>query len=248
MKTIGVMTDDFRFFYELVKELKGRGQPFLSLGLNDPIPSSVGVVITTESEKGMVRFHSVVADDRAKHAVDVALGRLQGGKDFACLTIGIDPGSRPGIAVLGDGCVLLTDVIASPEQVADAVANVLSCFSHSNSVVKIGHGDRTNRNRIIRAVWYSVGAVEVVDETSTTRRTQAPDVDAALSIATSSGRRILSPPEICPTQGEIRDIQRLSRIESEGRVTISADLAESVAKGDLTLQEAVEAQSRKLRR
>ncbi|OPY27398.1 MAG: hypothetical protein A4E31_01180 [Methanomassiliicoccales archaeon PtaU1.Bin030] len=84
----------------------------------------------------------------------------------------------------------------------------------------------------------------MVDETSTTRRTEEPDADAAVSIALGTGYRLPFPPEVRPTPGEVRDIQRLSRIESGGRVTISYDLAESVAKGELSLQEALRAQDR----
>jgi len=55
----------------------------------------------------------------------------------------------------------------------------------------------------------------------------------------AKGQRVEEAPEVEPTAGELRDIQRLSRIESEGSVTISSELASAVAKGDLTLREAV---------
>jgi len=247
MKIIGIMTDNFRFFYQIAQDLKERGESFISLDFEDHIPSEVGVILTTEVEETRVRFHTVVADDEPERAIDVASAILKGGKDFESLIIGIDPGSRPGLAVLGDGRVLLTDIIQYPEQVADAVDHILSCFAHSDSVVRIGHGDRTNRNRIIKAVWDKVGAIEIVDETNTTTRSEVPDVDASLRIARSSGHRLSSPPEIRPTAGEIRDIQRLSRIESEGRVTISTELAEAVARGRLTLNEALKAQEERVR-
>jgi len=248
MKIIGIMTDNFRFFYDLVQALKERGERFISLDFDDHVPSNVGVIITTEAEKSKVRFHSVVAHDRPDFAIDVANAVLRGGKDLESLTIGIDPGSRPGVAVLGDGNVLFTDVVQSPEQVADAVDHILACYSHSLSVVRIGHGDRTNRNRTIKAVWGRVDWIEVVDETSTTTRSELPDVDAALRIATTQGHRLYTLPEINPTPGEIRDIQRLSRIESKGRITISFDLARAVAKGEVTLDDAIRAQEGKLRR
>ncbi|MGD0056733.1 MAG: hypothetical protein ABSB83_02625 [Methanomassiliicoccales archaeon] len=248
MKIIAIMTDNFRFFYQIVQDLKEKDEPFISLGFGDHVPPAVGVIITTEAEKTRITFPTVVADDDPYQAVDVASAILKGGKDFENLKIGIDPGSRPGLAVLGDGKVLFTDAVRSPEQVADTIDHVLVCFTHANSVVRIGHGDRTNRNRIIKAIWDKVDEVEIVDETNTTTRSDTPDVDAALSIATSSGHRLSSPPEISPTAGEIRDIQRLSRIESGGRVTISSLLAKAVARGELTLDGAIRAQSKKVRR
>ncbi|MDD1769173.1 MAG: hypothetical protein LUQ55_04255 [Methanomassiliicoccales archaeon] len=247
MKIIGIMTDNFRFFYQIAQDLKERGEPFISLGFEDHVPSAVGVIVTTEAEETKVRFHTVVADDKPEQAIDVASAILKGGKYFESLIIGIDPGSRPGLAVLGDGKVLFTDIVQYPEQVADALDHILACFAHSSSLVRIGHGDRTNRNRIIKAVWNKVDEIEIVDETNTTTRSDVPDVDAALSIATSSGHRLSFPPEIRPTAGEVRDIQRLSRIESGGRVTISSELAEAVARGELTLDEALKAQDGRVR-
>jgi hypothetical protein len=42
-----------------------------------------------------------------------------------------------------------------------------------------------------------------------------------------------------PTDGELREIQRKSRIKSQGRITISSELAKKVALGELTLAEAI---------
>ncbi len=112
-------------------------------------------------------------------------------------------------------------------------------------IARVGHGDRTNRNRVIKAIWNTVDDVEIVDERNTTRRTEEPDADAAISIAMAPGFRMPFPPEIEPTPGELRDIQRISRIESGGRMTISADLAEMVAKGELTLPEALTVQGKR---
>src|SRR5439155_1323072 len=81
--------------------------------------------------------------------------------------------------------------------------------------------------------------VAVVDEAGTTHRTAQPDVDAAIDIAKSSGRRVEPPVEIRPTPGEVREIQRRSRLDSGGVVTISSELAGAVARGDLTLEEAL---------
>ena len=46
--------------------------------------------------------------------------------------------------------------------------------------------------------------------------------------------------ELQPTEGEVKELQRRSRIKSQGRVTISLDLARKVALGELTLEEAID--------
>ncbi len=239
------MTANFRFFYELVQLLKEQGEPFITLDIDDPIPSNVGVIITSDEEARRIRFGKVVAGKQPVVAVSVAKSLLKGGENLQTIVIGIDPGSRPGVALIGDGRVLTADTVQSPEKVADIIDRLLRAFEYNRVVAKVGHGDKTNRNRIIRAIWNLVDDVEIVDETSTTRRTEEPDADAAVSIALSSGYRLPFPPEVSPTPGEIKDIQRLSRIESQGRVTISSTLAEAVARGELTLVEALAEQDKK---
>jgi hypothetical protein len=245
MKVIGVMTKNFRFFYELVQLLKQHKEQFVALDFGDDVPDTVGVVITTREERPQVRFKKVVASDQPDLALEMARSKLKGREMFQTLVVGIDPGVRPGVAIIGDGRVLVAETAGSPESVADEIARFRRCFHHTRLIARVGHGDRTNRNRIIRSIWNSVDDIEVVDETSTTRRTEEPDADAAVTIALGSGYRMPFPPEVQPTPGEVRDIQRLSRIESGGRVTISADLAEAVAKGELTLPEALTEQGRK---
>jgi hypothetical protein len=152
----------------------------------------------------------------------------------------VDPGPRPGIAILGDGKVLLTDTLLSPEKVAPAIRDFLSFVKTNELLLRVGHGDPTNRDRIINTLWDVTPNIEMVDETSTTRRTGHPE--AAAAIAQSRGELMPSRPRIVPTQGEVRDIQRLSRIESGGAITINSALARQVAVGALTLTEAIEKQ------
>jgi hypothetical protein len=49
-----------------------------------------------------------------------------------------------------------------------------------------------------------------------------------------------------PTSGEIREVQRLSRSMSGGRVTISQRLAQAVAVGRLSMEEAIGRQLQRL--
>lgn len=242
------MTKNFRFFYELVQLLKAHKEQFVALDFDDDIPDTVGVIITTREERSKVRFRKVVVDDQPDIVLERARSKLKGREGFQTLVVGVDPGVRPGVAIIGDGLVLIAETVGSPERVVDEIARFRRCFRSNRLIAKVGHGDRTNRNRIIRSIWNSVDDIEVVDETNTTRRTEEPDADAAVSIALGSGYRLPFPPEVQPTLGEVKNIQRISRIESGGRVTISSDLAEAVAKGELTLPEALTAQDRKCAR
>lgn len=242
MKVVAVVTEDFRFFYEVVRRLKEKGQPFISLGFSDPLPLNVELVLTTEGERKRLRGRKVIASDDPEWAVKAALVLLQGGS-FNRMIVGVDPGPRPGIAIMGDGRVLLADTLLSPEEVAPAIRDFLSLVNTNELLLRVGHGDPTNRDRIINTLWDVTRNIEMVDETSTTRRTGHPD--AAISIAQTRGELLPSRPKVAPTQGEIRDIQRLSRIESGGAITINSSLARQVALGSLALGEAIEKQKRK---
>ncbi|KAF5071832.1 hypothetical protein DSECCO2_208310 [anaerobic digester metagenome] len=237
-----MVTEDFRFFYETARRLREKGQPFISLGFSNPLPLNVELVLTTEGERKRLRGRKVIASDDPDWAVKAALVLLQGGS-FNRLVVGVDPGPRPGIAILGDGKVLLGDTLLSPEDVAPAIRDFLSFVSTNELLLRVGHGDPTNRDRIINALWDITRNIEMVDETSTTGRTGHPD--AALVIAHTRGELLPSRPRVAPTQGEVRDIQRLSRIESAGAITINSSLARQVAVGALTLKEAIEKQKRK---
>jgi hypothetical protein len=242
MKIIGVMTEDFNFFYDIVQVLKRNGEPFISLGMDDPVPLSMGVIITSKRKKGSIEFPKVVSSRDPQKAFNLAVSILRGSESFEAAVVGIDPGLRPGLAVIADGRLIIKKVVKSPEKVAEEISEISSYMGFSVVKVRIGHGDPTNRNRTICAIWELVDVIEIVDETSTTTRAEHPDAEAALSIAQTSGDQILDRPAICPTDGEIREIQRQSRIESRGRITISHDLAKAVAKGLISLEEAIDSQ------
>ena len=262
-KYIAIVTEDFHLYYEMAKALKEDSVPFLSLSIHDDIPSSVGVVITSPLEFVSIDFpRKVRVDKGAWYAItqaqwflrNSAQGSGQGseqgseqdsgqneewGKE---LYIGIDPGERPGLAVVVDGAVLKTAKVSSPEEVAGVVKNILSIFNAQQKVVRVGHGDPTRRNRVINAIsrMDKDVLVEIVNEERTTKRTEEPDIQAAIEIAFIKGTPAKKSYELSPTDGEVRDLQRRSRIKSKGRLTISHEMAVKVACGEVSLEDAVQ--------
>lgn len=242
---IGVLTSDFSVSYDLVRELKARGLPFAPLREDEEIPSTVGVVITTAGEAGVVPHANVVTFTTPEDTVDAALRALSGRRSYRRVVVGVDPGERPGVAVIGDGQILATVHAQSPEAVQEAVEKALRELTAQDFVVRVGHGAPTHRDRVIRRLIPLGVVLEVVDEsrsTPSTYRTNAErDIEAAKAIALGRGVTYVSrtPPIVRPTSGELREIQRKSRIASQGAVTISRLLARAVATGRLTLDEAV---------
>lgn len=243
MNVVAVITEDFRFFYGAVRALKEKGQPFISLGFEDPQPLNVSLVLTTEAERCRLRNRKVIASDDPERAVKAALVLMQG-TSYNRVIVGVDPGPRPGLAVLGDGRVIIADTLLSPEDVGPAVKDVLSLVRSNELLLRVGHGDPTNRDRVLNTLWDVTRNIEVVDETSTTRRA-GTNADSAVTIARTRGELLPFRPKVEPTEGEVREVQRQSRIGSKGAVTISTALARKVARGAIGLDEAIEEQKGK---
>jgi hypothetical protein len=227
-------------------ELKKRRASFLSLNFEESVPQNVGVIITTEEEREKIDFSNlVVASKDIELTIDIAQRSLKGKEIYEKLIIGIDPGKRPGIAIIGDGEILATAQVSSPEKVKERIFRALKSYPAGDKIIRIGHGDTTHRNRIINSLSSLGLKIEISDETRTTRISETPDIDAAIDIALKSGVEVTGKIKVEPTSGELRDIQRRSRIESKGRVTISKEEAKCVAKGEMTLEEAIKRDTKK---
>lgn len=247
-KVLGILTEDFRLYHDLVAALKARELPFVTLSFSRRVPETVGAILTSSSEAPRVRSPHVVIVDDVENAIARALQVTKGKTEWREILIGIDPGREPGVAVLGDGEVLDTRLALNPEAVRDQVRTALRRFPARQVRVRVGHGDPTNRNRILNSLAGERLRVEIVDEAGTTHRTRQPDLDAAVDIARTPGVRVEPPVEVRPTPGEVREIQRRSRLQSDGQVTISAALADAVARGEISLDGAIDRQRRRDRR
>ena len=60
-RVLGILTEDFRLYHDLVATLKARDIPFVSLSSARRIPESVGAILTSASEAPRIRSKSVVA-------------------------------------------------------------------------------------------------------------------------------------------------------------------------------------------
>ena len=247
MRTLGVLTSDFSVSYELVQALRARGVPFVPLAPGAPVPPHVGVVITTAAEAPHVdaREAYVVPFTTPEETIAEALRMLHSPGPFRTCVIGIDPGERPGVAVLADGRVVRLVHARSPEAVADIARGVIERVPAERFVIRVGNGAPTYRDRILQTLGGLDASLELVDETRTTppdyHGPAERDTGAATNIALTPGAPLamsdLRPAR--PTEGELRDIQRKSRVASAGQVTITRALARNVALGRLTLDEAL---------
>ncbi|MFB6353277.1 MAG: hypothetical protein ABEJ92_04255 [Halobacteriales archaeon] len=239
---IVVATADFEFYHAVVGELRGRDATFTTVEPGEPLPERTTVVITApgDDEPAVADDVSVVVAEpgEPRRAVDAALsaGRSGGGRRV----VGVDPGERPGVAVL-DG----DDVVAAFQVPLSDVPSVVAreTASAPDPVVRVGDGARLRGSRLIDAL--DDVRVELVDEAGTTPHTGTGargmgDVLAAVNIARRSGEPVAER-AVEPTAGELTAIKAASRERSADNREITEVLARRVAAGELTLEEALEA-------
>ncbi|WIV67889.1 hypothetical protein [Natrialbaceae archaeon AArc-T1-2] len=235
---IVVATDDFEVYHGVVNELRERGVTFTTIEPDEELPERTSVVVTDAEYAGAFpEAQTVVADpDGARRAVDGALATLRSGSGRT--VVGVDPGRKPGIAVLTGETV----VAAFQVPLADAVDVVEREITDApDPVVRIGDGARLQGAQLITDL--EDVRVELVDETGTTPYLGTGtrgmgDVLAAVNIARLEGEPV-DAREIEPTEGELRRIKERSREHSETNRAIDDGLARRVAAGELTIGEAL---------
>ncbi|WP_436929027.1 hypothetical protein [Halosimplex halobium] len=236
---IVVATADFEVYHGVVNELRDRGVTFTTIELDDDLPERATVVVSAAGEEppNPDDVPVVRADpDDPRHAVDEVVAILRGGSGRT--VVGVDPGERPGIAVLSGEMVVATFHVP----LADAAEVVREEVDDAvDPVVRIGDGARLQGAKIIDDL--EDVPVELVDETGTTPYLGTGargmgDVLAAVNIARLSGERVESR-TIEPTTGELQRIKERSREAGDANRAIDENLARRVAVGELTMDEAL---------
>lgn len=238
---IVVVTEDFALYHAAVGELRDRAATFTTAEPGDPLPERTAVVVSAAEDKVSsppgVDHVTTTADD-VTAGVDEALGILR--SDDGRTVVGVDPGERPGIAVLSGETVVTAHhvpVSAATETIREAVAD------EPDALVRIGDGARLHGARLVEEL--EDVAVELVDETGTTPSLGRgatgrglADVLAAVNIARMDGESVETR-DLEPTAGEIQRIKNRSREVSDGDRTLDTELARRVALGELDLSAAL---------
>lgn len=235
---IVVATDDFEVYHEVVEALRRRGSDFTTIAEDADLPSNASVVILGPGETRDADVPVVVAEPSdPRDAVDEAMAAVR--STDGQHVVGVDPGSRPGIAVL------VGDLVVAAFQVpVEEAARVIreETTEEPDALVRLGDGARLHGARILEDLADEF-RVELVDETGTTPHLGPGargmgDVLAAVNIASRPGTPIEGR-TIEPTEGEIQVIKSRSRERSSDHRTITEALARRVARGDLTLDDAI---------
>ena len=175
---------------------------------------------------------------------------MTGKEIYSKVFIGIDPGERPGIAIIGDDVLLQKIQTSDPSEVVIFIRRLLKVYPSKEVYIRIGHGSVIIRNRIINSLIPLKIPIEIVDETSTTPSQQIGrqdrDREAAASIALLSGGKVHSNLPLEPSRGAIKNIQKKSRQLTDGKYTISKKTAIQVLKGKISIIDAIEKEKSKV--
>lgn len=247
-----LITRDAVLYAELAALLRDRRIATISLLPGDRIPDGVALVLTSPEEAPSISHPNVISVPPNLHRESLlaaVAGALGGERPAPELIVGIDPGPRPGYAVLSHSTCLVEGSLSGPEEAADLGRHLHRRFPDRSFRFRVGSGEHNSCARVVNALWELRRPIELVDESGTTPRghRRPRDALAARRIAATPGRLIDAPAPIRITPGEIANVQRLSRESSGGHFTISRALASRVLEGELTLGQAVEEGRRRYR-
>lgn len=235
-RVIVVTTADFEVYHGVVGELRDRGVEFTTIEPDETLPERATVAVVGPEDEHppirTVRAHP----DRPRRAVERALSAFRSGEGRTI--VGIDPGDRPGIAVLSGETVVAAFQVPADE-VSAVVSNELE--GAADPLVRIGDGARLRGAAIIDDL--DGVPVELVDETGTTPHQGTGvrgmgDVLAAVNIARRDGE-VIESRDVEPTPGEIRLVQDRSGDRGGDDRRIDEALARKVALGELSMTEAM---------
>jgi len=212
--------------------------------LSQPLPKKDSIWIGTVDEvaENLADGRPIAAElDSIDIAIEAAIFALKGSSKTHRFTLGIDTGPRPGLAWFTDGILIDTKQTESVEECIEMIESLIENHDFEHLLIRMGKGSPSHRNRLVNAMLHRGHVVELVNERKTSSGLSRNQHGvSAIRIATLAGERVWEAFDLQPTEGEIREIQRRSRIKSQGRITISSDLAKKVAIGELTLAEAIE--------
>ena len=172
MRIIKVVTDDGNAYYDIVSRLKRTHLRFSSLSPGQAVDSAKDLVITSRTEISAFGGSAVTIEDLNEDPLIMEgqlLSRLLD-ESRRNLLIGVDPGSRIGMAMFYGGRELGALTSNSVEGSVESLVTLVEEVPHSSLSVKIGGGEPKSSLRLaslLRERLPPSASVEIVDESGT---------------------------------------------------------------------------------
>jgi len=140
LRYLGVVVDDIKTSYAIIRELKRMSIPFVLLKVGEPVPPHVSASILCGSIPMAGYNRAVRSGSDARGTVLRALSMASGREAFGQVIIGIDPGDSAGIAVIADGELIEAYTVGCP-LLAEELERILKTISAGQILFRIGRGD-----------------------------------------------------------------------------------------------------------
>lgn len=201
-REIALVTHSGKAYFQLTSALKRKKIAYYSLTPTDEIPRHVKAVITTEAESQFVTHPTtfVYSNEDPHRFINHVIRYIQGKKQYAQVAIGIDPGHQFGLAILGDGILLETKIIATMKDVATTLQSLLFNYKAKRTIIKIGNGNPSLSTELSQLLQDQLKTmdIEIVDEYGTTKNYRrfssynrtSKDIYSAIRISHRKGERV----------------------------------------------------------
>ena len=197
-----------------------------------------GILLTSPEE--VVDGEIPATEETLEISVERAIQASRGFESAVQLVFGVDPGPRPGIAWLADGIVVGSAQLEEINGLADHIIGLSSAVKHQRMCVKVGDGAPLIRDRIInQLILRGIETLQVSEYRTSSGSRVKTHLHAATRIALMGGNKVYKIRDLNPTEGDLKEIQRQSRILSSGDFTISTELARLVACGEISIEDAI---------
>lgn len=172
MSRVCVVTSNAVAYYAIVSRLRKAGLPFESL-IPDSDHRACQVILTTRQEASRFGDKSFVLeglDDDPGVFKGQVVSRLAEGGD--ALVIGIDPGSRIGMAAYYGKTSLAFSTFGAPAPLCLRITSFVRKVPARRSVIRIGNGNPAQAAKLVESLKVQVpdAVIEVVDESGTSVR------------------------------------------------------------------------------
>lgn len=164
MTRVGIYTHDFKFYHDVIRDLKIWRIPFYSITDLYSIPKDISVILS--SKKDGIKLPDQIKADNSIAGIRMCLPMLLDKDRFNNIVIGIDPGPKPGIAVMADNVLVEAYECPTIKSIKNEVLNIINSYNYIYLMIKIGNGDRPNRDLIIMEL-RNIAPMAIVNEENT---------------------------------------------------------------------------------
>ena len=226
---VGILTTNFSKLNRITRKLKNAEFNLKHLKKVPPIDHEIDVLVTDEVVDNCLTPH-VVPGNLEILELKIRCAFYQKNR----LTIGIDPGGISGLVTLANNHLLFKKEFDN----IDSMVNVITSIDNEIGIqyIKIGLGSPPIRNLIVNSLSDYKNIIQFIDEK---RSGSGSHIEAAIRIASRLPEEN-QPVDYSPKDGEIAWIQKQSRRQSKGLITINKETANRILLGEMSMKEAIE--------